>query len=61
MCWVSPYKIHATAYAEVVGSTLHVNCSKNGLMNVLIFGDRCDAGAMECDMPIEYESEIKYV
>ena len=56
LCWVSPYRVHSTAWAEVVGSTLHVNCNKSGLMNVFIFGDRCDSGAMECDMPIEYES-----
>jgi hypothetical protein len=23
--------------------------------NVLIFGDRCDSEAMECDGPVEYE------
>ena len=59
MCWASPYKVHATAWAEVMGSTLHVNCSKAGTFNVLIFGDRCDSGAMECDKPIEYEEEAE--
>ena len=57
MCWVSPHRVHATAWAEVLGSTLHVNCSKAGTFNVLCFGDRCDAGAMMCDQPIEYEPE----
>jgi hypothetical protein len=36
---------------------LHVNCSKAGLFNVLLFGDRFDKDAMKCDGPVEYEEE----
>ena len=55
MCFVSPFRHHATGWAEVVDGKLQVNCSKAGLFNILAFGDRCDSGAMECDKPIEYE------
>ena len=57
MCFCSPYKCFGQAWAEVIGSTLHVNCSKAMITNVLIFGDRCDKDAMECAGPTEYEEE----
>ena len=55
VCFVSPHKMHATAWAEVVDNMLHVNVSKNGWFNILLFGDRMDEGARAGEMPVEYE------
>ena len=54
LCFCSPFKCLGQAWAEVNGSTLHVVTSKVMTCNVLIFGDRCDKDAQECDRPIEY-------
>ena len=54
MCFVSPFRHHATAWAEIVDGKLQANCSKTVFFNFCIFGDRCDSGAMECNQPVEY-------
>jgi hypothetical protein len=60
MCFCSPVKHFGNAYAEVVGSTLHVTTSKAGTYNVLVMGDRKDPCAKECfQQGCEYKEEVE--
>jgi hypothetical protein len=42
-------------WAEVIDNAFHVNCSRGGLFNILVFGDRTDEGAKAEELPVEYE------
>ena len=48
MVWVNPFRHRGQAWGEVPGNNLHVDCSKAGVYNVLIMGDRKDHCAKEC-------------
>jgi hypothetical protein len=46
MVWVNPFKHRGQAWGETIGNVLHVDCSKGGVYNVLIFGQRKDPAAL---------------
>ena len=56
MCFCSSFQCLGQAWAEVEGSNLRVVTSKAMTVNCLVFGDRCDKDAQQCDQQIEYEA-----
>jgi hypothetical protein len=45
MVWANAFKHRGLAWGETIGNVLHVDCSKAGVYNVLIFGKRKDPAA----------------
>jgi hypothetical protein len=54
MVWVNPFKHRGLAWGETNENVLHVDCSKNGLYNILIMGMRRDKDAKENWAGAEY-------
>jgi hypothetical protein len=54
MVWVNPFKHRGLAWGETNENVLHVDCSKNGLYNILIMGTRRDKDAKENWAGAEY-------
>ena len=45
LVWANAFKHRGLAWGETIGNVLHVDCSKAGVYNVLIFGQRKDPAA----------------